>query len=188
MGVGSHFEEMCDAAMEVIRDRICADADDNLIDALLYVIARDNECETVAGELAKHKDWFDLLSKRSLGSVYVNAQWQLAKRLPSCVGCDKELIFEFIRSDNEYVSRISLMALAELFPEKAEAYAIDFWNRGIYDEGSYEDEYQKIMVLHVLNKVHSPALAGYLDKAAVSGFRYLKENAEQIKEQLSREA
>ncbi|MBQ8950952.1 MAG: hypothetical protein IJ065_07245 [Eubacterium sp.] len=48
---------------------------------------------------------------------------------------------------------MSLQAMAEIDPVKAEEYAVKFWNRGKYPIGSYGDEYQKIMVLHVFDAV-----------------------------------
>jgi hypothetical protein len=60
------------------------EADENLIDALLFVIARDNEAEILADELINHKEWFELLAVKSVGLKYINAQWQFAKRLGKC--------------------------------------------------------------------------------------------------------
>ena len=74
------------------------------------------------------------------------------------------LIFKFIESSDEYTSRMSLQTMAEIYPEKAEKYAVCFWNRGIYETGTYEDEYQKIMVLHVLRQIKSPLLEDYIAK------------------------
>ena len=46
--------------------------------------------------------------------------------------------------------------------------AMLFWDRGKYPEGSYEDEYQKIMSLYVLHKIGSMRLEEYLDKAMLT--------------------
>ena len=53
--------------------------------------------------------------------------------------------------------------------------AILFWDRVEYPEGSYDDEYQKIMSLHVLHKIGSMRLEEYLDKAMLTSYKYLKE-------------
>lgn len=178
-GYGSHFDEMYEAAMSIISDADSKDADEKLIDALLFVVARDNESENLADVLIEHKEWFDLLAVKSVGSKYINAQWQFAKRLGKCDSC-KNLIYEFIESDDEYTSRMALQTMAEIDPKKAEEYAVKFWNRGKYPDGSYEDEYQKIMVLHVLNAVGSDLLAEYLNKAKSMPYKWLRENAEEI--------
>ena len=179
IGTDNHFDEMVDAALKVIENINSSDASEDLIEALLFSIARDNECERLADELRNHKDWFELLAGKSLGTKYINAQWQLAKRVGEFENC-KELIYKFIESDNEYTSRMSLQALAEIDPKRAEEYAISFWNRGKYPEGSYEDEYQKIMALHVLYSIGSDKLAEYREKALVSPYKWLKTNAEQM--------
>ena len=118
-GYGSHFDQMYEAAMNIISDTDSKDADEKLIDALLFVIARDNESENLADVLIKHKEWFDLLAVKSVGSKYINAQWQFAKRLGKCDSC-KSLIYEFIESDDEYTSRMALQTMAEIDPKKAE--------------------------------------------------------------------
>ena len=72
--------------------------------------------------------------------------------------------------------------MAEINPEKAEEYAIRFWNRGKYPEGSYEDEYQKIMALHVLYTIGSDKLNEYREKAFVLPYKWLIANAESMNE------
>lgn len=94
------------------------------------------------------------------------------------------LIFVFIESDYEYTSRMALNTMVDLKPDHAEEYAIRFWNRGKYPEGSYEDEYQKIMALRVLEKIQSTKLEEYLEKAIKSEYKWLKENAEEIVQNL----
>lgn len=50
-----HFEELCGAAEDVVNEYPCSEADESLIHALLFVIARDNECEELVEEkLALH--------------------------------------------------------------------------------------------------------------------------------------
>lgn len=183
LGVNSHYDEMVSAAREVITSIDFEDADENLIDAMLFVVARDNESEILADELLKHEGWFSLLATRSLDSKYINARWQFAKRVGE-VDCCKKLVYEFIKSDDEYTSRMALQTMADISPDKAEENAVLFWNRGKYEEGSYEDEYQKIMVLHVLYKIKSEKLEEYLDKAMLSSYEHLKNNAEEIRKLL----
>ncbi|MEI3184531.1 MAG: hypothetical protein V8S88_01105 [Lachnospiraceae bacterium] len=148
---------------------------------MLFVIARDNECEELVEEkLVLRRDWFELLAKKSIGSKYVNAEWQFAKHLGDCEGCDPELIFSFIKSEYEYTSRMALWTMVELKPECAERYAFEFWDCGKYPAGSSEDEYQKIMALHVLAKLNSPRLEAYLERAMKSDYKWLRKNAEEL--------
>ena len=76
--------------------------------------------------------------------------------------------------------RLALKALADIYPEKAEAYAIDFWNRKKYEN----NEYQKIMVLHVLHQIRSQKLCYYLEIAEHSEYKYLRMNAQEIREKI----
>ena len=148
---------------------------------MLFVIARDNECEELVEEkLVLCRDWFELLARKSIGSKYVNAEWQFAKHLGDCAGCDPELLFLFIKSEYEYTSRMALQTMAELKPEFAEHYAFEFCDRGKYPAGSLEDEYQKIMALHVLAKLNSPRLEAYLERAKQSDYKWLRKNAEEL--------
>lgn len=179
-GTDSNFLKMRKAAINVIKCFKCSDSDEKLIDALLFTIARDNECEIIINELVNYKDWYELLAKKSLGSKYINSEWQFAKKIGDCNDCDQQLIFEFIESDNEYTSRMALSSLAKLNPEYAEEYAIKFWNRNKYPYGSYEDEYQKIMVLSVLEQIKSSKLEKYLEEALKSNYKFLVMNAEEI--------
>ena len=91
-GVNSHFNEMLSAAILIVSETDSAEADEKLIDSLLFVVARDNESEILADELLKHKDWFELLARKSTDTQYINAQWQFAKRLASCDLC-KDLVY-----------------------------------------------------------------------------------------------
>ena len=159
---------------------------EQMIDDLLYAIARDNEGENIIGILEDYNDWFSLLCRACFSAPYTNAKWQFAKGLKNYSGDDdlKSLIFEFLSIDNEYTERMALQSLASIDPQQAEKYAVEFWNRGKYAEGSYEIEYQRIMVLHVLYQIRSDKLQEYLSLAERSDYQYLKGNAEYIREML----
>ena len=181
------FFEMYDCSMDIIRKLSAGEASEQMIDDLLYVIARDNEREILLQELEKRSEWFALLCQRCLQTGYIAAKWQFAKHLPNCKDHDgfndfKEIIYDFFKTDDEYTDRMALQALAEIYPEQAERYAVDFWERKKYEY----DEYQKIMVLHVLFQIHSPKLPHYLALAEKSEYRYLRENAEEIYGKLNR--
>ncbi|WP_028506352.1 hypothetical protein [Ruminococcus sp. FC2018] len=180
------FDDMFSSAMELIQKASASSADDQMIDDLLYAIARDNECEILVQETGKLNDWFSLLCRKSLQSPYTNAKWQFAKELKNHRNNDelKELIFDFLSTGDEYTERMALESLAVIEPAQAEKYAVLFWNREKYAEGSYEDEYQKIMALHVLYRVKSACLDKYLRLAEGSNYHYLKMNAAEIREKM----
>lgn len=176
------FEEMYVYALNVIQKCPVSSATDQIIDDLLYAIARDNECENIVQVLEDYNDWFSLLCRNSLKTSYTNAKWQFAKNLKDYKGDDilKNLIFEFLSTGDEYTERLALQSLAYIYPEQAEKYAIEFWNRNKYEY----DEYQKIMVLHVLYHIHSTNLKMYLKMAENSSYEYLKINAQEIGEKM----
>ena len=91
------------------------------------------------------------------------------------------MVFEFLETGDEYTERLALKSLAYLYPDEAEKYAIDFWNRNKFEN----DEYQKIMVLHVLYTIQSSKLKQYLDLAEQSDYKWLKENAKEIRERVT---
>lgn len=157
-----------------------------MLDDILFGIARDNEAERIVGKLIDRPEWFSLLCRRSLTTDYVNAKWQFAKWLKDYKGKDNlhQLIYEFLNVDDEYTQRLALESLAYIYPDKAEKYAIDFWWRDKYKNNDYDEEYQKIMVLHVLRIIHSTELEKYLDLADKTEYYYLKENSEEIRREL----
>ncbi len=182
--IGGPLDDMVDAVLMVFKNIKCDNATEKLISDILYVIARDNECEIVISELLRYEEWFLLLCRECLDYEYTNAKWQFAKYLADyskLEGDSKELIFRFVESDDEYTSRMALNTLGKLYPDKAEEYAVRFWERNKYEEGSYEQEYQKIMVLWVLKDINSPKLNHYLELAEKSPYKYLRENADEIR-------
>ncbi|MDE5763919.1 MAG: hypothetical protein K2I00_03030 [Ruminococcus sp.] len=176
------FDEMYESALSIIQKSSASNATEQIINDLLYAIARDNECENIVEVLVDYDDWFALLCRYSLKSPYTNAKWQFAVKLKNykCSNDLKDLIFEFLSTGDEYTERLALQSLAYIYPEQAEKYAVEFWNRNKYEY----DEYQKIMVLHVLYQIHSPNLKLYLEMAENLNYKYLKENAQEISRKL----
>ncbi len=171
------FGDMVSAALDVAEELKPEEVPSDTIDEILYTIARDNECMSVIEEL--NSDWYSFLCKAVLNTQYTNAKWQFAECIKKHAEVEeiKPLIFEFLKSGNEYIERMALESLAILYPDKAEEYAEMFWNRNVYDQ----DEYQKIMALHTLYKIGSPKLSYYLDLADNSPYEYLRMNAREIR-------
>lgn len=126
----------------------------------LYCMARDNESEVLADCLSEQYEWFSKLAEVYIKTNYTTAKWQFAKRLPK------------YKNDDKIANLI--------YPDTAEKYAIDFWKRDKYKGDSYSEEYQKIMVLYVLEKIKSNKLSYYIEEAKKSDYIYLKKNAEEI--------
>lgn len=170
---------------KVIKDSRPSEYTDFQLSELIYIIARDNECETLAQILSEYNEWFMKICELSLQSQEPDAKWQLAVRLKDAKDKKKAgfLLEKFIQDDNEYVSRRSLIELPELLPEKVEAYSKQFWYRNLY--GAME-EYQRMAVLTALSKINSPLLEEYLIKASEDGRKYLVLHAEKIKSDMNK--
>lgn len=177
---GDEFNDMRNAFLAVVENVSYVQATDVVIDDLLYAIARDNECCELVSETLNHPEWFAVLCQHSLQTDYTNAKWQFAEYLHEYRGNSKigNLIFRFLETGDEYTERMALRSLSEMYPEKVEQYAFEFWNRQKYDA----DEYQKIMVLYVLDKVKSPLLEHYLDEADTTDYVYLKQWSKDIRD------
>lgn len=180
---GAEFDAMCSAYMGVLENVLAGDADDELLEEMLYAIARDNECSYLIAETVGDPDWFDILCRYSIETKYMNAKWQFAGYLYKYEGKEetRRLIFRFLESGEEYTERIALQSLAEMYPDKVEEYALRFWNQNKYEA----DEYQKLMVLGVLNRIGSPLLESCLAEAEKTEYYYLKSYAEKLKKELS---
>lgn len=184
--IGTNFDTMKASAVEYIKEIKVDNSSEKDINALLYCMARDNESEVFADFLSEQYEWFSKLAEVCLKTGYTTAKRQIAKRLPKYKNDDRiaNLIYDYIKIDDEYTQRMSLFALAEIYPDTAERYAVDFWERDKYRGDSYSEEYQKIMVLRVLEKIKSNELEHYIEEAKKSNFVYLKDNATEIEEAL----
>lgn len=151
---GFEFDDMRNAYLRAINNIPSTQATAGLIDDLLYSLARDNECSSLIADTLHSPEWFPLLCKSCLQTKYTNAKWQFSEHLHQYVDRNeiRDLIFSFLETGDEYTERMALRSLSELYPEHIERYAVSFWDRKKYDA----DEYQKIMVLYVLDKVKFP--------------------------------
>ena len=176
------FYDMTSASIDVIKNLSVCDVNEQTIDCLLYAIARDEECEDLIYEILEYNEWFSELCKQSLQTNYLNAKLQFARQLKRYSGdhSTKELIFKFLSCDVEYIERTALESLANIYPEKAEEYAVNFWERKKYKS----DEYQKMMAIYVLHKINSPKLEYYLRKSEELNYTYLNNEVKRIRQEV----
>ena len=148
-------------------------ADSVLLDEMVYLIARDNEAEGFIQETTSHPQWFERLCRRAAASNESEAKWQFAAYLPECPCSQevKDMILDFAKDPNEYVSRRALLAMPALRPDCVEQFAPLFWERNCY---SLElQEYQRIAVLVSLDAIHSVMLPQYLEQAKQDGREFV---------------
>ena len=127
---------------------------DETINNVLYLIARDNECEEISSSLVNHPELLLLLARKGLHYNDSDTRWQLAHYLGEIRAMDAQvemLLTDYYKDGNEYVRRRSLLALGNIKSKFAEQFAINSWNT--------EMEYQKIAALHVLNNINSVELS-----------------------------
>lgn len=155
-------------------------ADNILLNEMLYLIARDNEGESLIYETTLHTNWFERLCQFAITSNENEAKWQFAAYLPECQCSQeaKDFILDFANDPHEYVSRRALMAMPDLRPNCVEKFATLFWKRDCYTPEL--QQYQRIAVLFSLDSIHSSLLPQYLEWAKKDGRKYLMEYAKRI--------
>ena len=174
------WNDIFDAFCHVLTQMDAETADSVLLDEMVYLIARDNEAEGFIQETTSHPQWFECLCRRAAASNESEAKWQFAAYLPEC-SCSQEvrdIILNFAKDPNEYVSRRALLAMPALRPDCVEQFAPLFWERNCYSPEL--QEYQRIAVLVSLDAIHSDLLPQYLERAKQDGRSYLLEHAKRI--------
>ena len=179
------WNDIFDAFCHVLTQMDAETADSVLLDEMVYLIARANEAEGFIQETTSHPKWFECLCRRAAASNESEAKWQFAAYLPKC-SCSQEvrdIILDFAKDPNEYVSRRALLAMPALRPDCVEQFAPLFWERNCYSPEL--QEYQRIAVLVSLDAIHSDLLPQYLERAKQDGRSYLLEHAKRIEGELT---
>ena len=152
------WNDIFDAFCHVLTQMDAEMADSILLDEMVYLIARANEAEGFIQETTSHPQWFECLCRRAAASNENEAKWQFAAYLPECSCSQKvrDIILDFAKDPNEYVSRRALLAMPALRPDCVEQFAPLFWERNCYSPEL--QEYQRIAVLVSLDAIHSDLL------------------------------
>ena len=174
------WNDIFDAFCHVLTQMDAETADSVLLDEMVYLIARANEAEGFIQETTSHPQWFERLCRRAAASNESEAKWQFAAYLSECPCSQevKDMILDFAKDPNEYVSRRALLAMPALRPDCVEQFAPLFWERNCYSPEL--PEYQRIAVLVSLDAIHSDLLPQYLERAKQDGRSYLLEHAKRI--------
>ena len=146
----SQWPEIWSATVAFLETGSPALWDDEIVEEILYILARDNEDERIKEEIVRRPSCLLALAKRGLSSTEVDARWQLADALGAAAGPDTEvepLLVSFYNDSDEYVSRRALLAMGSRSSEQAEASALQSWNTG--------HEYQQMAALCVLSRIGS---------------------------------
>jgi HEAT repeat protein len=171
------WDALYKATLEFLASSSQTEWDDMDVNDLLYVVARDNEPENLADEVAKEPDRLLRLAGLALTSPETDARWQLATRLGALSDRVQEaeaLLLRFVDDKDEYVSRRALLALCDLKSPRAEALAERAWSTG--------DEYQRLAALSVLEEISSDKLPLYIQRAMEDGREYIVRKAQLIQQ------
>ena len=174
------WNDIFDAFCHVLTQMNAEMADSVLLDEMVYLLARDNEAEGFIQETTSQPKWFECLCRRAAASNENEAKWQFAAYLPECPCSQevKDMILDFAKDPNEYLSRRALLAMPVLRPDCVEQFAPLFWECSCYSPEL--QEYQRIAVLVSLDAIHSDLLPQYLERAKQDGRSYLLEHAKRI--------
>lgn len=147
---------------------------------LLYILARDWECQIIADHLQNHQPEaaFYLASYSLKGSDW-DARWQLAAVLGhlSPDARIEPLLLQFVDDEEEYVRRRALQSLARINSKQTEQLTVREWTR----DGENQ-QWARIGVLWVLSKIHSPLFESYLLMAELEKEQlYLVESAQKLR-------
>ncbi|MDO3521943.1 HEAT repeat domain-containing protein [Ralstonia pseudosolanacearum] len=167
-----HWQSLWDAAMAVLESLPPNAWNERCRANLLYAIARDNEMEWIAGQLAGKPEALLELARLAIDSSEPDTKWQVAVQL-GALSANKEkaeaLLLRFVDDEDEYVSRRALLALGALKSAYAERLAEKAWLTG--------HEYQRIAALWVLKDVAPSKLVQYVRLADEDGRQFVVENA-----------
>lgn len=157
------------------------DWNNDIINELLYIIARDNELEELAKIVGKNPPILIILAKAAITMGEKDSKWQLVVQLVQLA--DKKLaenlLEEFVQDTSEYVRRRALIALADINSPKTEYYAKLAWD---WDIDHKLQEYQKKAALYALDKINSPLLERYVQLAKQDGRKFLLQDTILIEE------
>ena len=148
------------------------------IDTIFYIIARDNESQFLSSKLAEQPNRLLYLAENCLLATEADARWQIAVELGNLserLSEAEPILLRLTNDVDEYVRRQALMALGRLQSPQVENLAAIAWNR----EEQWQ-EYQRMAVLSALRDTHSPLLSHYLEKAEADGRQYLTAYAAKI--------
>lgn len=151
------------------------------VDAVLYAIARDNEVEHLAREIADaHRALLTPLARLALVNGEPDARWQFAVQLGR-VGQNaeidaEEILLLMLQDEQEYVRRRALGSLARIGSSHTEPAAEREWRRVDPNQ-----EWARMMCLWSLHRIGSPRLRGFLDDAERDTREHLRSYAQRVR-------
>jgi hypothetical protein len=153
-----------------------------MVEAVLYIIARDNQSEVFADLVAAQPEKLGFLARQAVHAKSPASKWQLVVRLPELgdQALAESLLLRFINDPDEYVRRRTLQTLATIGSGCTEHYCEAAWQCP-----GPQQPHQQMAVLEALFKINSPKLPHYLQEAQQDGNPDLVQYAEEIWKKIS---
>lgn len=152
-----------------------------LLDLVLYALARDNECQHIANQLCEdYPAALIQLAKLSIKLGESDAKWQLAQelgKLPSNKEKTETILIGLAHDSDEYVRRQALMSLAKIQSEFTESLVMKSWY-----QPNANQEWSRMAALWCLNKIDSPHFEELRLKAELDSRSYLSEYAKKARQ------
>ena len=152
-------------------------------DNVLYIIARDNECNSVIELIAEHPETLEFIAEKGLNFNSNDTKWQIAEmlhKLPNKARAE-QLLEHYLKQHIEYVSRMAIQSLGRLKSGLTEKYCQQAWG---WNQDDPMSQYQRIMALTVLFEYKSPLLEKYIALAKEDGRKYLVNQAVTIEAEM----
>jgi len=149
--------------------------DQKTINNILFLVARDNDCERLIETLSRNPVCLIFFAKECLMYQDDSARWQFAHYLSKIYEDNpkvEDIILKYCNDHAEYVRRRALLSLSYINSKYTEEKAIEAWDSNV--------EYQKIAALEALYQVESQRLEGYLKLGLNDPFEHVRENSERI--------
>ena len=141
--------------------------------AIVYVLARDNECEIIRAELRQRPALLRELAPSIVAADEPDARWQLASTLGElAVDWGAALLAALAGDRDEYVRRRALLAMGETRHPSSEHFARLAWNSG--------EQYPRMAALHVLHELAVVDIDALLVAAEQSAHEYLRAAAKNV--------
>jgi hypothetical protein len=165
---------MRDAAYAIIGKSDPATAGAQAIEQVLYVVARDNVEQWVVQKLIGYPKWLHAVAKTALEFEDADANWQLAVALGASTNKAEaeKLLLQFNLLPDEYVSRMALLALANIGSGQTEQLSVKAWKTN--------DEYQRIAALWAVWRIKSVNLPKFIEAAKKDGRQHLLNNVAKL--------
>jgi HEAT repeat protein len=149
-----NWETIYDAVRVTLSQDVLSTSD---VDVMLYVLARDNECEVVLDELVTRPKHLLLLATACKSDTAdVDARWQLAVGLGKLQDATAiSLLRRFMDDPDEYVRRRALLACASR--------DLVFAEQRAFNVLTAPEEYTRLAALSVLKDVRSGRLPAAIE-------------------------